>query len=125
MVTGDPTPKVVTMNAITLTAACAALCAFALLPPTATRADWLTNSLSNGDQDGLVLVAAKSRKTAATQDAAKDDSDRNSAADCGAKTYCKEMSSCAEARHYMNDCGMDKLDRDGDGIPCENVCGKR
>lgn len=38
--------------------------------------------------------------------------------------YCKEMNSCEEAKFYLNQCGADKLDRDGDGIPCENVCGK-
>lgn len=39
--------------------------------------------------------------------------------------YCKEMSSCEEAKFYLNQCGIGKLDRDGDGIPCENVCGKK
>lgn len=41
---------------------------------------------------------------------------------CGTKRYCKEMSSCAEAMFFLNECGMSKLDRDGDGKPCENVC---
>ena len=44
---------------------------------------------------------------------------------CGEKSNCKEMSSCQEARFYLEQCGRSKLDRDGDGIPCENVCGKR
>lgn len=43
--------------------------------------------------------------------------------DCSDK-YCKEMVSCDEAYYKLKMCGMDKLDRDGDGIPCENVCGK-
>lgn len=43
--------------------------------------------------------------------------------DCS-KRYCKQMTSCDEAMHYLKKCGMDKFDRDGDGIPCENVCGK-
>jgi endonuclease YncB( thermonuclease family) len=41
---------------------------------------------------------------------------------CGAKSKCGEMVSCAEARHYLNDCGVSKLDRDGDGTPCESLC---
>ena len=41
---------------------------------------------------------------------------------CGAKSYCKEMKSCAEARHYLKDCGLAKLDKDGDGVPCESLC---
>jgi endonuclease YncB( thermonuclease family) len=41
---------------------------------------------------------------------------------CGAKRYCKEMSSCAEARFYLQRCGMTRLDGDGDGFPCEALC---
>lgn len=47
-----------------------------------------------------------------------------SAADCGAKRYCREMANCAEAAHYLKDCGLTRLDGDGDGIPCEALCGK-
>lgn len=42
---------------------------------------------------------------------------------CGAKRYCSEMTSCAEARYYLTQCGVRSLDRDGDGIPCEALCG--
>ena len=42
---------------------------------------------------------------------------------CGNKRFCKEMSDCAEARYYLTGCGLSKLDGDGDGIPCESVCG--
>ncbi|KQN04883.1 hypothetical protein ASE85_07820 [Sphingobium sp. Leaf26] len=41
---------------------------------------------------------------------------------CGSKRTCGEMNSCAEAYHYLNDCGLGRLDRDGDGIPCESIC---
>ena len=47
----------------------------------------------------------------------------NSVYTCGAKRYCKQMTSCEEAKYYLNQCGLDKLDKDGDGSPCENVCG--
>lgn len=43
--------------------------------------------------------------------------------DCN-KKYCKNMSSCSEAYYRFKTCGQKKLDRDDDGIPCENVCGK-
>lgn len=46
----------------------------------------------------------------------------SSESDCGSKRFCKEMTSCEEAMHYLNDCGLSKLDRDHDGKPCENVC---
>lgn len=41
---------------------------------------------------------------------------------CGDKKYCKDMTSCAEARFHMTECKQTNLDRDGDGVPCENVC---
>jgi endonuclease YncB( thermonuclease family) len=41
---------------------------------------------------------------------------------CGDKQYCKQMASCKEAMFYLNQCGISRLDRDGDGKPCENVC---
>ena len=42
--------------------------------------------------------------------------------DCAGKSTCGQMTSCAEARFYLNSCGVKKLDRDGDGIPCESIC---
>lgn len=43
-------------------------------------------------------------------------------ASCGSKRYCKQMATCAEAKHYLNECGVSRLDRDGDGVPCESLC---
>ena len=39
------------------------------------------------------------------------------------RPYCKNMKSCAEACMYLKK-GYKSLDRDRDGIPCENVCSK-
>lgn len=44
--------------------------------------------------------------------------------DCS-KKYCKQMSSCEEAYHYLKKCGRSNFDKDKDGVPCENVCGKK
>jgi endonuclease YncB( thermonuclease family) len=41
---------------------------------------------------------------------------------CGTRTYCSEMANCEEARFYFEQCGVDSLDGDGDGIPCESLC---
>ena len=41
---------------------------------------------------------------------------------CGAKRYCSQMTSCVEARAYLRQCGLRRLDRDRDGIPCEKLC---
>jgi endonuclease YncB( thermonuclease family) len=42
---------------------------------------------------------------------------------CGPKRYCKQMSSCEEARQYLA-CGVLSLDKDRDGVPCENLCSR-
>lgn len=42
---------------------------------------------------------------------------------CGDKKRCSEMVSCAEARHYFTACAIKSLDGDGDGTPCEKLCG--
>ncbi len=41
---------------------------------------------------------------------------------CGRKTYCREMTSCAEARFYLRRCGLTTIDGDDDGVPCEKIC---
>lgn len=41
---------------------------------------------------------------------------------CGLKTYCRQMSNCAEAFFYLRQCGISRLDGDRDGVPCESIC---
>jgi len=40
------------------------------------------------------------------------------------KTVCAQMRNCDEAKYYYSKCGLRKLDRDRDGIPCETICKK-
>ena len=43
---------------------------------------------------------------------------------CDGRTYCSEMTSCAEATFFLKHCPDVKMDGDHDGIPCENQwCG--
>lgn len=46
------------------------------------------------------------------------------ARECGAKRSCGEMASCAEARFHHEQCGLGRLDGDGDGVPCEALCAR-
>ncbi|MFZ1828658.1 MAG: excalibur calcium-binding domain-containing protein, partial [Candidatus Competibacteraceae bacterium] len=41
---------------------------------------------------------------------------------CGTKTTCGQMSSCEEAKFHLTQCGVTRLDGDGDGIPCASLC---
>ena len=39
--------------------------------------------------------------------------------DCDGRTYCSQMTSCAEAKYFLAHCPNVKMDGDHDGIPCE------
>lgn len=41
---------------------------------------------------------------------------------CAGKTLCGEMTSCEEANYYLTNCGLERLDGDKDGVPCETLC---
>jgi hypothetical protein len=42
---------------------------------------------------------------------------------CSPKLTCGRISSCEEARWLLTNCSWGgKLDRDGDGVPCEDIC---
>ncbi len=47
----------------------------------------------------------------------------NKPSGCSNKHYCSQMSSCDEAKLYFSKCGVKSLDGNGDGVPCENLCG--
>ncbi|WP_163833267.1 thermonuclease family protein [Spartinivicinus ruber] len=53
---------------------------------------------------------------------AKSKPDYKHAFACGNKKYCKQMTSCEEAKFYLNQCNLFRLDRDKDGVPCESLC---
>jgi len=44
---------------------------------------------------------------------------------CGSKKRCSEMTSCEEATHYLTQYGIKTLDGNGDGVPCDKLCGGR
>lgn len=60
----------------------------------------------------FILVCISSFSYAAKQEYSCDDG----------KRYCKEMRSCEEAKYHLEQCGLSRLDRDKDGIPCESIC---
>ena len=41
---------------------------------------------------------------------------------CAGKRFCREMTSCEEAKFYLNTCGVRSLDGNHDGVPCETLC---
>ena len=38
---------------------------------------------------------------------------------CDGRTFCSQMSSCAEAKYFLKNCPNVKMDGNHDGIPCE------
>lgn len=41
---------------------------------------------------------------------------------CAGKRYCREMTSCEEAKFYLTQCGVSSLDGNHDGVPCAKLC---
>ncbi|MEK7989721.1 MAG: excalibur calcium-binding domain-containing protein, partial [Thiotrichaceae bacterium] len=39
---------------------------------------------------------------------------------CDGREHCSEMTSCEEAKFFVNNCPNTKMDSDGDGNPCES-----
>ena len=42
---------------------------------------------------------------------------------CDDRVHCSQMSSCAEAKYFIDHCPGTKMDGDHDGNPCEEQCG--
>lgn len=43
---------------------------------------------------------------------------------CDGRTYCSQMTSCAEATYFLQNCPNVKMDGNNDGVPCERQwCG--
>ncbi len=43
---------------------------------------------------------------------------------CDGRTYCSQMTSCAEAEFFLHNCPGVKMDGNNDGVPCESQwCG--
>lgn len=38
---------------------------------------------------------------------------------CDGRTYCSQMTSCAEAKWFLNNCPGTRMDGNNDGIPCQ------
>jgi hypothetical protein len=45
---------------------------------------------------------------------------------CDGRTRCPQMTSCAEAKFFLENCPGVKMDGEGDGVPCEGQwCGRQ
>ena len=44
---------------------------------------------------------------------------RSPAFQCDGRKHCSQMSSCSEAKQFLNNCPGMEMDGDHDGIPCE------
>jgi len=38
---------------------------------------------------------------------------------CDGRIYCSQMTSCEEAKYFLQNCPGVKMDGEGDGVPCE------
>lgn len=75
------------------------------------------------DKSRHTVKAAPQGSPSATRSNPPPRSQRNSDASgqykCDGRTYCSQMTSCAEATYFLRNCPGVKMDGDHDGIPCE------
>ena len=74
------------------------------------------------DGERPVKKSAKKPKPASRTSPAQNLQIQTTSFSCSDKRFCKHMQSCAEACYYLKQCGITRLDRDKDGIPCESIC---
>lgn len=74
---------------------------------------WSPNAC-NGELTAVMQSQTQSSSTSATTQTAF--------GACGTKKTCTQMTSCEEAKYFLNMCGVTKLDGDSDGTPCEALC---
>lgn len=62
----------------------------------------------------MKLVGNQSEPVLATHEAAPVGAFR-----CDGRTYCSQMTSCAEAKYFLRNCPDTKMDGNHDGVPCQ------
>jgi hypothetical protein len=92
---------------VVLLIAAAAFAAYRFNAPASAPARALTPDAVRTGGESHVLDA--SDRTAETE-----------AFTCQGKTRCSEMTSCAEAKFYLQHCPGTQIDGDRDGMPCES-----
>ena len=83
---------------------------------------WVWRKASRGAAKRVRTAAAASPSAVAPEDGTTD-TVAEADVQCGSKRYCKEMTSCAEAKAFLSQCGLRGMDGDQDGVPCEKLCG--
>jgi hypothetical protein len=73
----------------------------------------------------LAIHSCKGKEPAISEDAKMPPTDQSSTEKfhCEGKVRCHEMVSCEEADFYLAHCPNVEIDGDGDGRPCEDMCG--
>lgn len=67
-------------------------------------------------------VVSQSQPVPAAQSQSQPQQSSGGGATCGGASTCSQMSSCQQAYACLAE-GNGRLDRDNDGVPCEDICG--
>ena len=92
------------------------------LHPSTWPGDTSSNAASsNTPSSGTTSLGAASAGIPLSKKSHKTKTPLNPA--CGKKRRCSQMTSCEEAKFYLNVCKIKSLDRKHDGVPCKKLCG--
>ncbi len=90
--------------------------------PTALNTTSNENTLSHQEVKTLEVAPESIETTPISSDAALPDH-ADASYHCDGRQHCSQMSSCEEAKFFINNCPDTKMDGDGDGMSCEDMCG--
>lgn len=82
-----------------------------------------SNKTCSGEKGKIAEQETGRKSTVATYPIVKDnEAVGKTNLKCAGKTRCSEMNDCEEAYFYFEQCGVNRLDGDNDGVPCEVIC---
>jgi len=94
-------------------------------PSTQARKDPTLEELNAAEKKRRAATSAPKSATTAPPVATTSESTQptpavSSGYRCDGRKHCTQMSSCSEAKFFLNNCPGVKMDGDNDGIPCED-----
>lgn len=101
--------------------------AYIYLQPTLFNNDAITSSVSTDSTDKVIFSEEELANIAPTYNDSVpititepiNSTTKTQAFGCDGRQHCSQMTSCAEATYFSNNCPNTKMDGNNDGVPCE------
>lgn len=93
---------------------------------TSTSTSTTSSSSSTSTTSPTATPSSSSNSSSSTSsgedNSSPSDSDTSLTLTCDPRATCSTITTCAEAYFQFTECGLDRLDSNGDGVPCKDLC---